>query len=387
MRVLMLAMSDVVSDVRIRREAAALANAGMSVHIIGKDPGSSPAAEWPDRVTVEWAATSSPLRGRGRSPGRLDPRRAARWGLLPTHRRAVRASYLRQARALALHWPADVVHAHDFPTLPLAAELATWHGARLVYDAHECWLGRRREERPTPLEDAATRRQEARLGGQADVVLTVGEGLAAWFRRRYGWRHLTVVRNSFPSLDAAPPASVPSGLLYAGRVAAGRDLLTIARAAPQLAPLRVVLVGPQDRHFAASLPTGSLALGDALPVEALDGLLHSAGLALVTLEDGWENHRLALPNKLFQAVRAGVPVVASDLPELRRVVASHGLGTLYRPGSPSSLAAAVREACDRYPELVRNVAAARPALSWERDEASLLEVYERLAKAGAGVST
>lgn len=102
---------------------------------------------------------------------------------------------------------------------------------------------------------------------------------------------------------------------------------------------------------------------------------------LVTHSDQWENHRLALPNKLFHAVRAGVPVVATDVGELAKMVRRHGLGTLYRPGDAASLVDAVERAVADYPGLCEAVRAAAPELSWEADAARLLALYERLADA------
>jgi glycosyltransferase involved in cell wall biosynthesis len=110
-------------------------------------------------------------------------------------------------------------------------------------------------------------------------------------------------------------------------------------------------------------------------VDDLDELYRENGAAAVTLRSGPRNHELALPNKLFHAVRAGVPVVAADLPELRRVVTEHDLGELYTPGDAGSIAAATARLSDRYPELVAGVAAARPALSWEHDARVLVDVY------------
>src|SRR5690606_4689661 len=115
-----------------------------------------------------------------------------------------------------------------------------------------------------------------------------------------------------------------------------------------------------------------------VPIDAVDQAYRDAGIAFVPLTDGSLNHRIALPNKLFQAVRAGVPVVAADLPEIRRVVSEHGLGALYRPGDADSLTRAVEEVTRRHEHLVANVLAARASLCWERDAEVLLDVYEEL---------
>ena len=87
-----------------------------------------------------------------------------------------------------------------------------------------------------------------------------------------------------------------------------------------------------------------------------------------------------MPNKLFHAIRVGVPVVATDVGELGAAVRTYGLGTLYRPGDPASLAEAIGRAVANYPALRQSVAQAAPELSWPRDEAVLLDVYDALAR-------
>ena len=104
----------------------------------------------------------------------------------------------------------------------------------------------------------------------------------------------------------------------------------------------------------------------------------------MTLDASCENHRLALRNKLFHAVRAGVPVVAADLPELARVVTERGLGATYRPGDPVSLAAAVADVVCRYPRILAAVADAAPELGWERDALVLLSAYAELPARRSG---
>jgi glycosyltransferase involved in cell wall biosynthesis len=382
----MLVRSDVATDSRVLREAVTLRDAGHRVHVIGKDVpvGWTP----PTGVTVTSTAPRSVLRRRPTAPrpALSPPLRLARWALLPRHNRSVTRDFAAQAVALAEGLSFDVVHAHDFSALPLGAELARRRRARLVYDAHEWWSGRLRSGRPTPLERRVDARRERRLGAEADAVLTVSPGIAERFAR-WGWRHVTVVRNTFPRAGAPgtgrTPLARPAGLVYAGRLGAGRDLPAVLAAAPGLAPLRVTLVGPVDVGFVAGLALGPARLLPSTSLDAVDELLATEGLAVIPLEDSCENHRLALPNKLFHAVHAGVPVVAADLPELRRVVrgrngGSAPLGTLYRPGDAAALTAAAREAVARYPQLVAAVHAAGAELSWERDAGALLEVYERL---------
>ena len=214
-------------------------------------------------------------------------------------------------------------------------------------------------------------------------MITVGEGVADALRAAYGWRHVEVVRNTFPLPPdgPVPPPTAVSGAVYAGRIAPFRELEAIAAASEKVRPLRIVIAGPADDTYLGAFDPKAAELVGARPVDEVDALLRELGISLITHSDKWQNHRLAMPNKLFHAVRAGVPVVATDVQELRRVVEQHKLGALYRPGDPESLAAALREVSQNYGTYAANVAAAAPELSWEKDAEVLRGVYARLAAA------
>lgn len=374
----MLVQSPVAGDTRVIREATTLAAAGYDVHIIGRDVPTDFVP--PPGVTVESVGRGRGLRPGGQRPSRDPlPVRTARWLLLPEHRAHVEHAWADAAQARASAGPAaDVVHAHDFNTLRLGARLARHWGARLVYDTHEYWSGRPRVGRPTPIITTRQRRAERELGGRADVVLTVGEGIADALRRDHGWNRVTVVRNTFePRHVSRPRPDAPSGAVYAGRLAPYRELEVIAAASLNL-DLPVTLVGPADPGWLAGFDPGKAEVRPAATLGEVDLLLEAAGLALVTHSNRWPNHRLALPNKLFHAVRVGVPVVATDVGELGRTVRRHGLGALYRAGDADDFARAVGVAVATYPSLGEAVIGARHELSWPQDEAVLLAAYEQL---------
>jgi glycosyltransferase involved in cell wall biosynthesis len=422
MDVLMLVQTDVAHDARVLREAISLAEQGHAIHIVGKDipEGWTP----PSGVTAASVSGGSGLKPGGRAGGgggggaarsglTGQVRSAARWALLPQHRQRVWRTWNEQARAAVSGRKFDVVHAHDFNVLQLAAELADREGARLVYDSHEWWSGRERHGRPTPLERARERRIERRIVARADAVLTVSPGIAELLGR---WRGtpVTVVRNTFPlqrgaSAQAAAVGEtaaketagtsgtdaelasasvpVPRGAVYAGRIGPARDIETLLEAASAL-HLDTVLMGKADREFLPTLRVseGTVRIEPARPVDEVDEVLRRVGISVVTLTDTCENHRLALPNKVFHAVRAGVPVVAADLPELRRLVTSYGIGALYRPQDAESMRAALEQVTQDYEGYCARVAVARGELNWDHDAQALVGVYESLAGAAGQAS-
>lgn len=380
--VLMLVATSVATDSRVLREAASLVDAGHRVHIVGRSVPDE--FEPPAGITVSSVGTSSLFRAEGRPTlqGRKlsAPVRFVRWMLLPQHRRSSFARWADGALVDARRRRFDVVHAHDFTALAAGDALARERGVPLVYDSHELWSGMPRQHRPTPLADLRERRAEARLGGRASAVITVGRGVAEALGLRYGWDGVTVVRNTFPFRPDLPqPLAAPTGLVYAGRVSAYRELETIAVASEALG-LPVTVCGPADETWLTAFDRRAI---EVLPAQSLDdasSLILGAGVALVTHSNQWENHRLALPNKLFHAISLGVPVVATDVGELARTVREHNLGTLYTPSDPVSLHDAVERLRTEYPHLVASVRAARHELSWDVDAQRLVGLYAKLGR-------
>lgn len=381
--VLMLVWTGVSTDTRVLREARTLVDAGWSVHIIGRAVPSDFVA--PQGISVSSVGLPPAAQGRSRKLNLIE--RTARWLLLPEHVGRRLAAWQRDALVEAGRHRADVVHAHDFSALPVAAALAREWVVPLVYDSHELWSGRPRVGRPTPLKAWREARLEARLGAGAATVLTVGDGVASALRERYGWRDVRVVRNTFPRVKT-PDQRVggPTGAVYAGRIAPFRELEVIA-AASRSTNLPITLIGPADAQFLTRFDPGRARVEGSLPADEVDAVLASAGLALVTHSDRWVNHRLALPNKLFHAVRAGVPVVATDVGELARTVREHDLGELYRPGDADDLVRAIDRAVGRYAELQTHVRDAAGALSWDADGRALVDAYATLhdSPAQAGI--
>jgi hypothetical protein len=166
--------------------------------------------------------------------------------------------------------------------------------------------------------------------------------------------------------------------VYAGRLAPFRELEVIARASVS-SPLPITLIGPSDPAWLAGFDPGTATVREAVDVDTVTVMLQEAGIALVTHGDNFDNLRLALPNKAFQAVAAGIPVVATDVGELGALVREYGLGELYPPGDSAALGVAIESVVRDYPRWCAQVADARAALAWDVDAAVLRELYRGLS--------
>ena len=119
---------------------------------------------------------------------------------------------------------------------------------------------------------------------------------------------------------------------------------------------------------------------DSVPLSELLDNTAEADVGVTLLQDTCENHRLALPNKLFEYIAAGVPVIASALPEVERLVKAYGIGWCVRPDDAGAVADAIREAIARRsdPELRSRLQKAAAELRWSVEQRRLLELYDNL---------
>jgi glycosyltransferase involved in cell wall biosynthesis len=243
----------------------------------------------------------------------------------------------------------DVVHANDLSTLPAAILLARRHRARLVYDAHELYA---EEEASSPrLYRAVLEVLERRLARRADEIVTVSEPLARELQQRLGVdRRPRVVLNCPPLLPSEPPARTATGTLraiYQGALGPQRpldDLLAAAEWADGVElTIRVRGVDRREleRAIAARGLGGRVQVADPVPPDRLVPALHSFDVGVIFNRPATMQQQVALPNRLFEYMMAGLAVVAPDLPALRALVDAEGIGVLYEPGRPDRLGAAL----------------------------------------------
>jgi glycosyltransferase involved in cell wall biosynthesis len=150
--------------------------------------------------------------------------------------------------------------------------------------------------------------------------------------------------------------------------------------------------GNQESRFRvmATRPpyAGKVHVIDAVPPNELLPWTASADIMVMAIPPRSENHHYTTPQKLWEAMAAGVPVVAADLPGMAAIVHETGCGELCDPLSPVSVAAAIRRILDGGPETIRRLgdrglAAAHDRYNWETQFAVLDGVYDRLLEVGA----
>lgn len=381
-------------DSRVEREARTLARLGHQVEVLAVLEGGLAERESRDGYEIrrlEPGGAASRLAAalaEARIPGPLR-RLALRGHWFLRWRR-----WLRRAAAAAPERQPDVCVAHDLDALPAGARAARRTGAPLIYDSHELFPDMAGRAHNGELERRAWIAYEHRLIQRADRVFAVTQSRAAEMSRRHGIPTPSVLRN-VPETSAAgervPGVRERAGLpeatrlvLYLGMLQPGRGLERALEAMPMLPGCALVLMGEGEGDYLTSLLELAGAHGVAGSVHLLPPVrphqvaraAASADVGLIVNPNTALNNYLSLPNKIFEYLAAGVPVVASDFPDMAALIDEWDVGETCDPEDPEDIARAVRAVLDdqrRQTALRANAKAAAEELNWDREADVLVE--------------
>jgi glycosyltransferase involved in cell wall biosynthesis len=104
---------------------------------------------------------------------------------------------------------------------------------------------------------------------------------------------------------------------------------------------------------------------DRVPYEELTQLASGADAGLVVLDPAIENHRLSLPNRLFDYMASGLPVISPDIPDVARIVRERKFGVILDHIEAPSWARGISAALANRDAMGANSAAASQQLSWD----------------------
>jgi glycosyltransferase involved in cell wall biosynthesis len=291
-----------------------------------------------------------------------------------------------------LGYRAPVVHAHDVNTLPTAWLAAKLSRSKLIYDAHEISTSREGYKSLRKVVGFV----EKRLMPSANGTITTTDARAKYFARAYGVERPLVLQNR-PRLVESPRSNKirdELGLLepwpivlYQGGLQQGRGLEKLIRCAQHVPNCYFVLIGGgrltqplielvqqlSIQHKVHFIPTVALA--------ELPGYTASADIGVQPIENTCLNHYTTDSNKLFEYVIAGLPVVATDFPEIRKIVKNNAIGFLVPANDEQALSETIVELLsDR--ELLENFSnnakITAQNLNWEAQEKCLINLYERV---------
>jgi len=286
----------------------------------------------------------------------------------------------------------DVFVANDLDTLPANYLASRIKRKPLVYDSHEYFtevpelIGR-------PVVRAIWTGLEKLLVPQVDAAYTVCDSIADVYSDLYKVnfevvRNLPVCADSEKAEHSKKPEGKPKVILYQGALNLGRGIESAIRAVQFLEGAELWLAGDGDITQQLKQLVGDLKLEakvkflGRLPISELNAITRQADLGISLEEDLGLNYRFALPNKLFDYIQAGVPVLVSNLPEMKRIVEHYQIGVVAETHQRKELASIITAALSDQEKIAvwkQNLRIAAKELCWENEEKILQKIYNRFA--------
>jgi len=402
----MLVKNTFTHDARVWREARSLQIAGHQVQVVALLAPNLPEREIsPEGIQIDRVSRGPGAKLRGVSdPTRVSARPSKRRGLV--NRLAVKVVKFGARTRLSsfvqggiddrmgkevLKFKPDVIHAHDLDTLELGCKLKAELGIPLVYDSHEIATDRNHHNQSQKIR---AEKKETNLINKADVIIMVSNGCAQFTAEKYGIALPIVIMNT-PDFDPAKlqirdlrqEFNIPSTnfvLVHQGSLQMNRGIEQTIEATKDVPNVTYVIIGyGQHRPFLENYVEQSglsekVKFFGPVPADQLIEWAASADIGICTIVGKTKSYLFSMPNKLFEYTMAGLPVIASNYPDLGAFVTENRMGITCDPESPASIADAIRKLTTNprlREELAGGAKVARDSFNWQHEQKKLLAIY------------
>lgn len=283
----------------------------------------------------------------------------------------------------------DILLANDLDALLPNYWVSRIKGLDLVFDSHEIF-----SEVPT-LHNRKIKKKiwkilERSMVPKIKHFYTVSNGYADWFENEYQTRpevimNVPVVK---PILDFEISVKLPETkssekiLLYQGDINFSRGIDKMIRAMQfvQNAKLWIIGNGPKKEEFEKLTKklnlTGKVKFIGSVPPSQLKLITPKADLGLSLEEDYGISYRYALPNKIFDYTHAGIPILGTNLPEIKNIIQKFKLGKILQNHNPEHIAEMIEQMLSEGKEpYAANLKKAAEVFNWENEEKKLEKIY------------
>lgn len=366
-RVIVSVINDLVTDQRVNKSCLTLKKMGYEVLLVGRKQRKSP-----------------PMDER--------PYETHRMKLLFERGPFFYAEYNIRLFFFLLFHQAQLLLSNDLDTALPNFFISKLKGIKMIYDSHE-YFTETPELVGRPRVQKVWKRIEGFVVPRLKEMITVCDSIAELFQQKYGTK-CYVVRN-IPPKAALPPRGDKETLhlpldkhllvLQGSGINIQRGAEELVEAMKYLDDCFLMVIGGGD-----VLPLLKQMVSDwhleervrflsRMPYANMMAYTQLAELGFVLDKDTNLNYRFCLPNKLFDFIQAGVPVVASQLVEVGKIIRHYNIGLFIPDHDPQSIAKTVREGLDdsaKREVWKQGLANAAEELCWEHEQQVLIEIYK-----------
>ena len=365
-RAIVSVINDLVTDQRVNKSCVALQKAGYEVFLVGRKQRKSP-----------------PMDER--------PYASHRMKLLFEKGPLFYAEYNIRLFLFLFFHRAHLLLSNDLDTILPNYFISRLKGSKMIFDSHE-YFTETPELVHRPKVQKVWKRIEGFVVPKLDEMITVCDSIADLFREKYGVK-CHVIRN-IPPRKAMPPKGDKLALglpadkhllvLQGSGINIQRGAEELVQSMAMLDDCFLMIIGGGDvlpilKQMVEDLKiTDRVRFFPRMPYQQMMAYTQLAELGFCLDKDTNLNYRFSLPNKLFDFIQAGVPIVASHLTEIEKIITKYDIGLFIPDHNPKSIAETIREGLEnveRRSVWKKGLAKAAEELCWENESKALMEIY------------
>ncbi|MEY8559433.1 glycosyltransferase family 4 protein [Jeotgalicoccus halotolerans] len=385
-KVTMFVWNNFVNDARVLREASALADLDYTVTIIAKKELSEMHLPSSEKIR-KGVVVNRPLKLE--FPEKITGK--IKSSILTKHLPNMLLMF--KMIMLGRKYNTDVYHAHDLNTLiqGIVSAKLRLKRKKLIYDSHEVQTSR------THYSFEKIYRIEKLLLKFVDKVIVENDTRADYHKDLYKSRPTPIHNYSelynidevkaFPLREVYSIPEDTKIVLYQGGMQEGRGLFKLLDAFKNIENGKLIMLGDGkerqnllDYHRELKLENKVIFI-DRVPYQELRSYTKSADIGIQFLENTNFNHYSASSNKLFEYLMAHVPVIGSDLPEIKRVIEEEQVGLIVQEANTVQLNGAIQILInddELRTTLKRNTESAKRKYNWENEKRILNNIYSEI---------
>ena len=285
----------------------------------------------------------------------------------------------------------DILHCNDLNALPIGFIVKKFFKKNviIVYDAHEYET---ETHGLSGIQQSLARFLEKFFIKYADKIITVSSGIADEYARLYDIQKPALVLNTphYKKIEKKDLFRETFGInkeqtifLYQGSLGKGRGIEILLDTFKVLDPSSVIVFmgyGQLEEWIKDKAKKHeNIYFHEAMHPDILLDYTSSADFGIATIEDSCLSYHYCLPNKMFEYIMAEVPVIVSDLPEMKKIIQENNIGIVAKNNSIDGLKDAILDTVklDRT-KININLKKAKKIYNWEEQEKILLKIYKEL---------
>lgn len=302
----------------------------------------------------------------------------------------------------------DIISGHDYIgwTIGRMSTFLKKKKPIFIYDSHEFELGRNVQR--NKIRHSIIRRIERYILNNSAFSIMVNDNIADEVKRIYGLKNKPVVVRSTPNyweidhnkcIDRrrfikqefernGNKMDNPFYVMYHGAIMNGRGIETLIRLTSINPHINSVILGNGDARYIESLKALVKECGvedrvlfhPAVPISELWKYVGAVDLSFMMIEGKVKSYYFALPNKFFESIQSLTPIVASDFPEMKRLIDEYHIGLTCNPDDLEAINGCIeRMRLDKalYSNCKKNLEIAKKELCWENEKKVLEDAFRQ----------